>query len=148
MRIPFKRGALFFGLFQTNFLNSISFLIETMENKTCLNCGEPIRGRVDKKFCDDQCRNNYNYHQYADANNLMRRINHTLKKNRNILESLIPQGEDLGKAPKEKLVREGFQFKYSTHSYETKKGSVYTYCYDYGYLPLEGDWFLIVRVKE
>ena len=88
MRIPFKRGALFFGLFQTNFLNSISFLIETMENKTCLNCGEPIRGRVDKKFCDDQCRNNYNYHQYADANNLMRRINHTLKKNRNILESL------------------------------------------------------------
>ncbi len=118
------------------------------EKKHCLNCGKPIQGRMDKKFCDDQCRNSYNYHQYADSNNLVRRINYSLKRNRNILESLIPAGEDLGKTTKDKLLQEGFQFKYLTHSYETKKGAVYHYCYDYGYLPLEGDWYLVVRNKE
>ncbi|MGM0945288.1 MAG: hypothetical protein ACQEW9_08905 [Bacteroidota bacterium] len=119
-----------------------------MEKKLCLNCGEPIQGRIDKKFCDDQCRNNYNYQQYAASNNLIRRINHSLKKNRNILEAMIPEGEEMGKTTKERLLREGFQFKYQTHTYETKKGSIYHFCYDYGYLPLDGDWFLVVKGKD
>ena len=51
----------------------------------------------------------------------MRRINHRLKKNRNILESLIPSGEDMTKTPKDRLMREGFDFVYFTHTYETKK---------------------------
>ncbi|KPQ17736.1 MAG: putative protein containing a Zn-ribbon (DUF2116) [Algoriphagus marincola HL-49] len=119
-----------------------------MEKKTCLNCGAPVQGRADKKFCDDQCRNNYNYKQYADNSNFMRRINHRLKKNRNILESLIPSGEDMTKTPKDRLMREGFDFVYFTHTYETKKGAVYHFCYDYGYLALEGDWYLIVKRKE
>ena len=28
--------------------------------KTCLECGEKIVGREDKKFCSDGCRNAYN----------------------------------------------------------------------------------------
>jgi predicted nucleic acid-binding Zn ribbon protein len=119
-----------------------------MEQRHCLNCGAPIQGRVDKKFCDDQCRNTFNYQQTADSNNLIRRINHSLKRNRNILESLIPEGEEMAKTTKERMIQEGFQFKYSTHSYETKKGSIYTYCYDFGYLPLDAGWVLIVKVKE
>jgi len=35
------------------------------ENKTCLACGKILKGRVDKKFCDDYCRNNYNNLQKA-----------------------------------------------------------------------------------
>ncbi|WP_026954628.1 DUF2116 family Zn-ribbon domain-containing protein [Algoriphagus vanfongensis] len=119
-----------------------------MQGKTCLNCGAPIQGRIDKKFCDDQCRNTYNYQLYADGSNLIRRINHALKKNRNILASLVKEGDEMAKVPKEKLTQEGYQFKYSTHTYETKKGSIYTYCYDYGFLPLESGWMLIVKVKE
>ena len=30
------------------------------EEKRCLECGDVIKGRADKKFCDDQCRSNYN----------------------------------------------------------------------------------------
>ena len=26
----------------------------------CLDCGAVLHGRADKKFCNDQCRNNYN----------------------------------------------------------------------------------------
>jgi hypothetical protein len=29
-------------------------------NKVCLECGEKIVGREDKKFCSDGCRNAYN----------------------------------------------------------------------------------------
>ncbi len=118
------------------------------EKKTCLNCGAPIQGRVDKKFCDDACRNTYNNQQNAVTTNLIRNINHALKRNRNILEGLIPAGENLGKTTKEKLTRLGFNFRYFTHIYQNQKGNIYRYCYDYGYLELDGDWFLIVRGKE
>jgi predicted nucleic acid-binding Zn ribbon protein len=116
--------------------------------KNCINCGAPMRGRIDKKFCDDSCRNTYNNQQNSASTNLIRNINHALKKNRNILESLIPEGEELAKTSKDKLLRMDFQFKYFTHTYETKKGHHYHYCYDYGYLKLEGDWFLVVKGKE
>ena len=31
--------------------------------ETCLECGEKIIGRSDKKFCNDACRNSYNNKQ-------------------------------------------------------------------------------------
>lgn len=120
----------------------------TQEKRNCLHCGKPIQGRVDKKFCDDSCRNTYNNQQNADSINLIRNINHTLKKNRNILETLIPTGENLAKTTRERLVRAGFNFKFFTHSYQNKKGNLYHYCYDYGYLELEMEWFLVVKGKE
>ena len=118
--------------------------------KLRLACGKPLKGRVDKKFCDDYCRNNYNNQQKAKGNHstLVRNINNALLKNRKILESILPDTEETAKANKDKLQRLGFQFKSLTHIYTTKTGKVYYYCYDYGYLPLDNDCFLIVRKKE
>jgi predicted nucleic acid-binding Zn ribbon protein len=120
------------------------------ESKTCLACGKPIKGRIDKKFCDDYCRNVYNNQQKAMGNHssLVRNINNALLKNRRILESLLPYTEETARANKEKLLRLGFQFKYMTHLYTTKTGKTYYYCYEYGYLPLDNDWFLIVKKRE
>ncbi|SEF47642.1 DUF2116 family Zn-ribbon domain-containing protein [Algoriphagus boritolerans] len=120
----------------------------TQEKRNCLHCGKPIQGRVDKKFCDDSCRNTYNNQQNPESVNLIRNINHTLKKNRKILETLIPSGEVLAKTTRERLTRQGFNFKFYTHTYQNKKGNLYHYCYDFGYLELDGDWFLIVKGKE
>ncbi|HMX77184.1 MAG TPA: DUF2116 family Zn-ribbon domain-containing protein [Chitinophagaceae bacterium] len=120
------------------------------EQKNCLACGKPLKGRIDKKFCDDYCRNNYNNQQKAKSNysSLVRNINNALLKNRKILESVLPDGEETAKANRDKLQSLGFHFKYHTHIYTTKTGKAYFYCYDYGYLPLDNDWFLIVRRKE
>lgn len=120
----------------------------TTDKKECLLCGKPIQGRIDKKFCDDQCRNTYNNQQNSASNNYIRRVNYSLRKNRNILESIIHEGEEMAKTTRSRLLGEGFQFKYFTHVYETKKGSQYRFCYDYGYLLLESDWYLIVKEKE
>mgnify|MGYP000165076686 CR=1 FL=1 len=117
-------------------------------DRKCLNCGEPLKGRIDKKFCDDQCRNNFNNAQKATTTNLIRNINNALKKNRVILQGFIPEGENLGKTTKDRMLRAGFQFKYFTHTYENKKGNQYFYCYDFGYLELDGDWFLVVKGKD
>jgi hypothetical protein len=120
----------------------------TAELKTCLSCGKTIKGRSDKKFCDDYCRNNYNNQLNADTNNYVRNINNALKKNRRILHDLLPATEEMVKTTRTKLQQAGFQFKYNTHTYTNKKGNVYFFCYEYGYLPLENDWFLLVKRKE
>lgn len=115
--------------------------------KICLSCGKTIQGRIDKKFCDDYCRNSYNNQLKAVSNNLIKNINNALRKNRNILASILEKQGDTAKITKEKLVQAGFQFKYGTHSYTNKKGNVYGYCYDYGYLELDNDWLLVVKEK-
>jgi predicted nucleic acid-binding Zn ribbon protein len=116
--------------------------------KNCLSCGKPVKGRSDKKFCDDYCRAAYNNDLKSAANNLIRNVNNALGKNRRILESLLPEGEPTAKASRDKLIEKGFQFKYHTHSYTTKRGQTYFYCYEFGYLPLEGNWYLIVKKEE
>jgi hypothetical protein len=120
----------------------------TKEAKTCLQCGKIIRGRADKKFCDDYCRNNHNNVLKAHANNYVRNINNALCKNRRILENLLPTNEEIYKTTREKMLQTGFQFKYITHTCINKKGNTYFFCYDFGYLPLDHDYVLIVRRRE
>lgn len=121
-----------------------------MENKErhCLDCGKLLRGRIDKKFCDDACRNNYNNRQNSDQTNYVRNVNNALRKNRRILAELLGTQHETLKVRKERLAEKGFQFSYHTHTYLTQKQQVYIFCYEYGYLPLEDpDWFLIVKRK-
>ena len=116
--------------------------------RTCLSCGKPLRGRADKKYCDDYCRTQYNNQQRAEDSTVINRVNQVLRKNRKILAGIVSSENDMGKCPKERLLKEGFQFDYHTHLYTNKKGNVYTFIYEYGLLPLEGDWYLVVRRDE
>jgi len=122
-------------------------MVPATATKTCLACGKTLNGRADKKFCNDYCRNAYN-NQLKSANSpIVRNINNTLIKNRRILEAMLGE-EKMVKQPKEKLLNLGFSFKYITHQYINQKGNVYFFCYEYGYLPLEHDLYLIVKRKE
>ncbi len=121
--------------------------MKATEDKKCLACSKVIRGRIDKKFCDDYCRNNYNNQLKSGETKLVRNIVNALRKNRLILQQAIGN-EEVSKTSKEKLLAEGFQFKYHTNKYDNKKGSVYYFCFDYGYLPLDNDWVLVVKAKN
>ena len=70
-------------------------------SKTCLECGEKIVGREDKKFCSDGCRNAYNNKINKDSTNFMRNINNKLRKNYRILSDLNLEGKS--KTTKTKL---------------------------------------------
>lgn len=111
--------------------------------KTCLECGEKVIGRADKKFCNDYCRNAYNNKLNKNNRNLIRNINNKLKKNYRILEELNPDIKK--KTTKNILIDKGFDFGYITNLYHTKKGSTYYFIYDLGYLPLDNDFYMIVR---
>ena len=120
------------------------------EKRSCLSCGNQLRGRVDKKFCNDYCRNSYNNIQKArnGYSPIVRNINNALIKNRRILANVLSDRMETARANRDKLLRLGFHFGYQTHVYTTKTGRCYYYCYDYGYLALENDWYLIVKKKE
>lgn len=122
-------------------------MIQTTANRECLACGKPLHGRADKKFCNDYCRNAYNNNLKSASSPYVRNINNTLQKNRRILEAALGT-EEMQKVQKEKLLQEGFSFKYLTHTYMNKKGNTYFFCYEYGYLPLEHEWYLVVKRKE
>ncbi|MEO8720527.1 MAG: hypothetical protein ABI297_02965 [Ginsengibacter sp.] len=114
----------------------------------CLNCDKALKGRTDKKFCNDYCRNSFNNQLKSGKNNLIRNINNALGKNRRILESFFKWEEEIAKTTKDKLLEEGFQFKYITHTYTNQKGNIYFFCYDLGYMPLDNGWYLLVKRKK
>ena len=88
----------------------------------CMYCEREIRGRVDKKFCSDQCRNDYNNQLKYSSNNVhVRNINRALKKNRRILEQLMTSDKDFAKVFGDKLNAMGFKFKYFMHVFSFRK---------------------------
>lgn len=114
-----------------------------MKNKKCLECGEKVIGRIDKKFCSDYCRNAYNNKVNKDSKNLIRNTNNRLRKNYKILSELNVSGKT--KVTRRKLFDRGFDFKFITSLYTTKTGNTYYYVYDQGYLELENEFYLLVR---
>ena len=114
--------------------------------RACLECGEPLKGRKDQKFCSDYCRNSHNNRLNEDSTNMMRRINRILRRNRQILSGLNPTGKRTIDGII--LAEEGFNFHYVTNVYSTQKGSNYWFCYDQGYLKLEGDKYMLVQKQD
>lgn len=111
--------------------------------KVCLECGNEVLGRADKRFCNDYCRNAYNNKLNRDSKNKIRNINNLLRKNYRILDDLNPKEKT--KTTKSKLIERGFDFQYFTSIYTTKAGTVYYFVYDQGYLPLENDFYALVK---
>ena len=111
--------------------------------RLCLECGERLIGRSDKKYCDDACRNAFNNRYNKDYNNLMRNTHNLLRKNWRILNKLNPSQK--AKTHRDKLLKMGFDFSHITSLYTTKTGTVYYFIYDQGYLPLENDYFALVK---
>jgi predicted nucleic acid-binding Zn ribbon protein len=118
----------------------------TKDIKTCTFCGDPLRGRYDKRFCSDQCRSAFHNRQNSSQTNFMRNINNILRKNRRILAALNPDGKT--NVHRDKLVEQGFNFRYFTNEYVTRSGNVYRFIYEQGYLERDNDYFTLVVRQE
>ena len=112
------------------------------EKKACSECGEIILGRSDKKFCSDQCRNTFNNRLNSDTTAIVRNITNILRKNRRILQTLAPEGKQ--RVSKDKMLEQGYNFKFHTHEFTTQKGDHYQYCFEYGYLVSEENYCFVV----
>lgn len=115
-------------------------------NKVCLECGEKIVGREDKKFCSDGCRNAYNNKINKGSTNYMRNINNKLRKNYRILSDLNAEGKS--KTTKTKLLSKGFDFDFFTNILNTGTGNTYYFVYDQGYRFLDNDFYMLVKKEH
>lgn len=116
------------------------------EKRYCAECNEEIHGRRDKQFCSDYCRAAKYNQTNKDVSGLIRRVNYTIRKNRNILHKLNPSGEC--RIHKRMLIDSGLNLNYFTSQFQTRSGNTYYFCYDQGYLELEGDYYLLVAKED
>ncbi len=101
--------------------------------KNCLYCNQPLVGRSDKKFCDKHCQNAYHTQSKNSEENFIRQVNKQLRANRSALKKACPQGK--ATVRKDFLRSLGMDFRHLTHSWTSKGGNLYYFCYDYGYTP-------------
>ena len=73
----------------------------------------------------------------------LRPVNAILRKNHSILTRLCT-GNKI-RLKKDELLRNGFDLTYHTHLYNTQSGHTYYFCYDYGYMRLDNEVFLVVK---
>ncbi len=102
---------------------------------TCPYCTTEITGRSNKKYCSVHCKSAHQYEKRKTEEQLYYSIDKQLKVNRKILKAYNKSG--FSTVRKEKLLLEGFNPKYFTHYWKNKKGQVYLFCYEYGFLELK-----------
>ncbi len=103
--------------------------------KVCPVCEIEFSGRSDKKYCSVYCKSAEQYQKRKVEEELYYSIDKQLRTNRKILKVYNKSG--LSTVRKEKLLSEGFNPKYFTHYWKNKKGQVYLFCYEYGFLLLK-----------
>jgi hypothetical protein len=74
-------------------------------------------------------------------------VNCVLKKNRTILQTLLPDNGKISVSEKTLKVL-GFNFEYYTNIFENRSGSCYRFCYEYGYLKIDEGVFMLVRKRQ
>jgi predicted nucleic acid-binding Zn ribbon protein len=113
----------------------------------CLHCGKALKGRVDKRFCDTGCKNLYHNRRQRAERSEIGSVDLVLKRNRRILKNCLGR-EGTRRVRKEELVARGFRFEYFTHNFTNSRGKRYCFCYDYGWLGLGGDQWLVVKQRD
>lgn len=73
----------------------------------CRECGEGYRGRSDKRFCSDACRNAYHNSRNRETNGVFRLVNKRLKRNYRILLAHLG-GQACRVIQRQELLAEGF----------------------------------------
>ncbi len=103
-------------------------------NKKCLVCGDRLIGRLDKKYCSDQCRYFANNKNKIETERPIQDVNKALRKNRSILKMLCPAGKTVVR----RVILDGMGYDVTVFSslFLTSNKSIYYLCYDYGFTPL------------
>lgn len=115
-------------------------------SKNCLACNKHIRGRTDKKFCDDYCRSAYNNKLAIKKNSQIRVITNALRKNRVVLEKWATKKRN--PVNLHELLTDGLNLIYFTQVINQPLSNPICYCYDYGYQLLPDNKCRIFKPKH
>ena len=116
------------------------------EERVCLNCGKPISGRADKRFCCSRCKNEWNNSLNGPARHRRNRVLGILDKNYQVLKMVLESGE---RAPElTSLADAGFRSEYVTEFRRIRRGRDEYRCFDISYNKTETRLYNIRRVPE
>lgn len=128
-----------------------SLLTSKPEKRSCKYCGRVIdnlKGRSDRQYCDERCKNAYHNSRSSDENRELERVDKVLRKNHRILKKLFDRG-DRDEILRDVLLKEGFDFSYHTHHVVTKtKSNEFIFCFGYGYREIKEGYFKIIKGFE
>lgn len=116
-----------------------------IQPNNCLECGETMIGRIDKKFCSDSCRSSHNNRRRVINQTSVKKVNLILVKNRSILYDLTTRFQDNSVITTFQLKLMGFDFAFFTHQTSDRRGRLMFYCYDLGYQQLAGNKVKIIK---
>lgn len=114
------------------------------EQHYCLECGDPVYGRTDRKFCSNTCKNKYWNHKKWTWIGYRNRVLSILERNHDILVQLLQW--HVTSMDKEDLLRLGFNFDYIT-AYRKVRGHHQCNCFDILYYETETRLMRISRVQ-
>ncbi len=100
--------------------------------KICPVCGSIVKGRSDKKFCSIKCKSIDQYEKRQCTEAFYLKVEGQLRTNRKVLKRYNRSG--FTTIRKSALITEGFDPKFFTHYWKNKKGEIYLFVYEYGFL--------------
>lgn len=115
-----------------------------MHQRKCLECFEPLLGRADQKFCNDQCRSTYNNKQTLQNKSICTIVNKILKKNYSILMLLHAMGKT--SVTKTELEKRGYRLDFYTSMSASRNNKVCYYCYDLGYKEMDNNRLVLLKL--
>jgi hypothetical protein len=111
--------------------------------KSCPECGKQVRGRSDKKYCSDLCRNSFHNKERLSGGRTVREVNRILSRNRSILISCTLRNRD--SISENYLKARGFNFNFFTHQIEDSSGNAAIFCYEVGYTKKRKNELFLVK---
>jgi hypothetical protein len=114
---------------------------------TCENCSKELFGRIDKRFCNDNCRNEFNrkkkQQEIQKEHDNLPEILKIIKNNYNILKSYGPLEDPRSfiEVERSELVRKGFNFKFFTSTSKSHTEEL-KFCFERGWT--ESGYHLII----
>lgn len=114
------------------------------EGPHCLECGEVIWGRPDKKFCNSDCRNAWHSHLRSLARQMHSNTISVLNNNYAILSGMLQMKKS--SCPVGSLKAMGFNPELVTHKGEKVGRHIEYRCFDLAYSLTHGKLFNLHRV--
>ncbi len=100
--------------------------------KNCPVCDTELKGRSDKKYCSIKCKSIHQYEQRQETEAFFLKVDRQLKINRKLLKTFNKSG--FTTIRRSELISQGFDPNFFTHYWKSKKGEVYLFVYEYGFL--------------
>ena len=121
-------------------------IINPAEHGACLECGHPLVGRTDKKFCCGDCKNRYHNRERNAIRRFRNKTMADLETNYRILEWAVDTGST--SIPLEILDRMGFNPGCVTFHGQGEKGHTEYGCFDIRYYQSGSKIFNIRRERS